>query len=230
MRRAIPVILLVCIGVCGCTSMISTLPPSREKTSQEAALEENARLKKQLEAEVDVNSRLAYELEKMRIELQKAQAGLAATQGNPAETVPAFQDYEVARVDLGMLTGTADWDGTAGCDGIIAYLLLKDSEGDVLKRKGNCAFELLDASGSEGKVIMSWAVPAEVLGTYWHSIPAGFRVKLSWQGDPPYGRECVLKATFIDAYGRIFTAARLLKVEARAQKAEESAKPTETAK
>ena len=232
MNRLLLAMAVVSALSCGCTAMVAALPPSREKTTLETAVEENARLKKSLETEVAVNYRLAYALEMARIDLEKAEAGLAAAQGRPAATVPAFQDYEVDHIRFGLLTGAADWDETPEYDGIYAYLLLLDSDNDVLKRKGNCAFDLIDLSRGSEKIIMSWAVPAEVLGAYWHSVPPGFRVKLTWQGDVPYGDECVLRATFTDAYGRTFTASKLMRLEKETPPAEakDPSQPQETPK
>ena len=231
MNRLLAIVLVSALS-CGCMSMAAALPPSREKTTLEAAVDENARLKKSLEAEVEVNHRLAYDLEIARINLEKAEAGLAAAQGKPAATVPAFQDYEVDHIRFGLLTGTADWDDSPGYDGIIAYLLLLDGDDDVIKRKGNCALDLVDLSHGSEKLVMTWAVPAEVLGSYWHSIPPGFRVKLPWQGDVPYGDECVLRATFTDAYGRTFTASKLIRLDKEPTEVEpkESSPPKEAPK
>jgi hypothetical protein len=209
MKIAIAVVLVAAVA-CGCATLA---PPSREQPPLAKALSENARLKESLDAEVQVNHRLAYELEISRINLEKAQAALEAKDAKPAATVPAFQDYEVDHIRLGMLTGPADWTRTGAYDGVAAYLLPLDSDDDVLKRKGNCAFELLDVTRNDGKVIMTWAVPAEVLGSYWQSVPPGYRVKLPWQGDVPYGDDVVVRATFTDAFGRTFVTSKLFHLD-----------------
>lgn len=206
------VVLFVVAWVCsGCARMAAIIPPSREKPTAEVLADENSELNKKLDAEIQINHRLAYELEKARIENEKAQAALSTAGAQPAETVPAFQDFEVAKIDFGLLTGASDWDDKPGYDGMMIFLLPRDSEGDVIKRRGSCAFELVDVSRSN-KVLMTWAVPSEILGEYWMSTPAGFRIKLPWQGDPPYGDNVVLNASFTDAYGRNFTASKLMKL------------------
>lgn len=210
MKRLVTVF-LIALACSGCVRMASIIPPSAEKTQAEKLEAENAALKKNLEAEIQVNHRLAYELEKMRIENEKAKAALAAAGANPAETVAAFQDFEVAKIDFGLLTGAADWDGKPGYDGVMVFLLPRDSEGDVIKRRGSCAFELVGVSRGN-KVLMTWGVPSEILGEYWAGAPAGFRMKLPWQGDPPYGDNVVLNASFTDSYGRTFTASKLMKL------------------
>jgi len=225
MKRAILSLVLSSAVFCGCTSVMSAIPPSPRQEPLEKALGENKRLQESLEAEIQVNHRLAYELEMARIDLLKAQAGLTAAQAKAAPTVPAFQDYQVERVDLGLLTGPADWDQAHGYDGIAAYLLLKDGDGDVIKRKGNCVFDLIDVARSKQDVVMSWAVPADVLGANWQSLPRGFRLKLPWQGDVPYGDDCVLRASFTDAFGRSFTASRLLHLEEQPQREEPQEAP-----
>ena len=202
----------VAAALCGCVKMASMLPPSREKEPRELLAEENKNLKKQLDAEIQVNHRLAYELEKARIEVQKAEAGLTAAAAKPAETVQAFQDFEVAKVDFGMLTGPADWDGAPGYDGIMVFLLPRDTDGSVIKRRGSCSFDLIDVTRGD-KAVMTWAVPSEVIGSHWQSVPASFRIKLPWQGEAPYGDDCVLRASFTDAYARTFTATTLFKLK-----------------
>lgn len=209
MKRAIAMV-LVAAAACGCAAL---MPPSREQPPLAKALSENARLKESLDAEVQVNHRLAYELEILRINLEKAQAALEAKDAKPAATVPAFQDYEVDHISLGMLTGPSDWTRTGGYDGIAAYLLALDSDDDVLKRKGNCLFELQDVTRGEGTVIMTWAFPAEVLGSHWQSVPPGYRVKLPWQGEVPYGDDVVLRATFTDSFGRTFVTSKLFHLD-----------------
>jgi len=218
MKRIIPVV-LAAAALCGCIRMASIIPPSREKAPQEVLADENKRLKKELDDEIQMNYRLAYQLEQARIELQKAQAAMAAAQAKPPETVPAFQDYEVAKVDFGFLTGPADWDDSPGYDGLMVFLVPRDAEGSVIKRRGSCAFDLVDVSRGD-KPIMTWAVPSEMIGTYWQSVPASFRIKLPWQGDVPYGDDCVLRATFTDAYGRTLTASRLFKLKPQPPKPE----------
>ncbi len=215
MKATVCVLILSCFLASGCTSVVSALPASREKSALEEALDENSRLKESLDAEVRVNHRLAYELEMSRIELQKAQAGLVAHEASAAATVPIFQDYEVASVAFGLLTGISDWDDNFGYDGIQVHLLLKDSDGDVIKRKGNVIFDLVDISRGQEQVIMSWPLPAEVLGSHWQSVPPGFRIKLPWQGDVAYGDQCVLRASFTDAFGRAFGTSRLFTLEPR---------------
>jgi len=218
-RRKMRANVLLAVGLLMLAGCPVVSPPSREKTAAESREEENARLKKMYEAEVEVNRTLAYKLEVTRIDLEKAHAALELAKVEPAQTVPAFQDFEVDHIRFGWLTGSGDWDGNPGYDGIIAYLLLLDSTGDVLKRKGSCAFELVDMTKG-GNAVMTWGVPAEVIGTSWHGVPPGFRVKLPWQGEAPYGDECVLKATFTDAYGRTFTASKLMRIEHKPEEKE----------
>jgi len=212
MKRFAVFALAVSAALSGCTTAARIFPASRERTPLERALDENKRLKEQIATENQVNHDLAYQLEIARIDLQKAQAALAAKEIAPAETVPAFQDFEVARIQLGMLTGPAHWSGGQVSDGIAAYLLPKDSNDDTIKRKGNCLFELIDVSNRSEKVIMSWPMPADALGSHWESIPPGYRVRLPWQGEVPWGDDCVFRATFTDAYGRAFTATRLFRL------------------
>ncbi len=220
--------MLLAAMLSGCISVARLFPPSEEQTTFEQAVEENARLKKMLKTETHLNHTLAYELEIARIDLQKAQAALAAKGASAAnEKVRAFQDYEVASMRFGILTGPSNWDGKPGVDGFKVYLILKDSEGTTLKRKGNCIFDLIDISRRRERVIMSWAVPAEVLGAYWQSLPPGFHVKLPWQGEVPWGDEVVLRGTFTNAYGRQFSTSRVFRLEREApvEKAQEDTGP-----
>ena len=213
MKRKAAVISLALFFLCGCAGLAPLYPPSEEKTQQEKLADENARLKALYETEHELNMKLAYELETTRIELEKARSALATEGREPAEAVIAFQDFEACCVRFGLLTGISDWDGEAGPDGFRVYLLVKDSEGTTLKRKGNCRFDLIDIASRNDEVIMSWAVPAEVLGGSWHSLPPGFRVLLPWKGEVPWGDEVVLRASFTDSYGRQFQTSRVFTLE-----------------
>ncbi|MCD6405360.1 MAG: hypothetical protein J7M19_06005 [Planctomycetes bacterium] len=220
--------MLLAAMLSGCISVARLFPPSEEQTTFEQAVEENARLKKMLKTETQLNHTLAYKLEVARIDLQKAQAAVVAKEASAAdEEVAAFQDYEVARVRFGLLTGPSNWDDKPGLDGFRVYLIVEDSEGTTLKRKGNCIFDLIDISRRRERVIMSWAVPAEVLGSYWQSLPPGFRVKLPWQAEVPWGDEVVLRGTFTNAYGRQFSASRVFRLEREVpvEKAQEETEP-----
>jgi len=211
MRKLLPLLVIaLALSLSGCMKAAiaagQLVPPSREPSPLEKLQDENKRLKAQLDAETDVNHRLAYDLEITRIELQKCQAGLLAAGGAPAPTVPAFHEYMPDIIKLGMLTGPADWTGGGDYDGIAAYLLVKDSEGTTLKARGNVAFDLIDISGRQQQTVMTWAVPADVLGQSWESLPPGYRIRLPWNGPIPWDHDVVFRATFTDAYGHVFTA------------------------
>ncbi len=213
MRHAIPFFLFAAFLVSGCTSLARVIPPSEEPTPQEITADDNRRMKELYEAEHEMNMRLAYKLEKTLIELEKARAALVAAEAKPAETVPAFQDFEISIVRFGLLTGISDWDDAPGADGFKVYLITEDSEGTTLKRKGNCVVDLIDISRRGREVIMSWHVPAETLAGLWQSFPPGWRLTLPWKGDVPWGDEAVLRATFTDAHGREFQVSRVFRLE-----------------
>jgi hypothetical protein len=197
----------------GCTTLAQAIPPSPEKSELEKTRDENAHLKELLAVEIELNHGLAYELEVTRIELQKAKAALVAEGAKPVAEVPAFEDFEVRRIRFGLVTGLSDWDGKPGIDGFKVYLIGEDSEGTTLKRKGNAAFDLVDVSRRQQEVIMSWEFPADVLARGWQSLPPGFRVTLPWKGEVPWGDEVLLRATFTDSHGRVFTTSRVFLLE-----------------
>jgi len=206
-------VVLALFLACGCRGLAKLYPPSEEKTPQEKLAAEHERLKALYETEHELNMKLAYELETARIETEKMRAALAAAGAEPAETTAAFQDFEACCIRFGLLTGISDWDGEPGADGFRVYLLVKDSEGTTLKRKGNCRFDLIHIAGLNDEVIMSWQIPAETLGGTWHSLPPGFRVLLPWKGQVPWGDEVVLRATFTDSFGRRFQVSRVFALE-----------------
>ncbi len=197
----------------GCAALARLVPPSQPKTPEERLAEENERLKAIYEAEHQLNMRLAYELEIARIEIEKMRAALAPVDTEPAETVPAFEDFEIARIRFGLLTGISDWTGDSAADGFRVYLAAEDADGTTLKRKGNVRFELIDITGPTREVLMSWPIPAEELAAEWRSLPPGFRVRLPWQDEVPWGREVLLRATFTDAWGRVFQTSRIFTLE-----------------
>jgi hypothetical protein len=200
--------------LCGCAGLARTAyPPSPEPTDLEAALAEAAALRKENAELTRINRDLAYEVENLRIDLLKARAALDASGLQPAESVPAFREVQIDRVGLGMLTGPSNWDGRPGLDGIAVSFQVKDSEGTTLKRIGNVVFDLVDISDRKQDVVMSWAVPAQVLLDSWQTLPPGFRLKLPWRGDPPYGRELLLRSAFTSAAGREFTASITFRLE-----------------
>lgn len=213
MKTKVTAIMLAVLLACGCRSLAHIYPPSEEKSPQEKLADENTRLKALYETEHELNMKLAYELEVTRIELEKARSALITEGREPAEAVIAFQDFEAWCIKYGLLTGISDWDGEPGADGFRVYLLVKDSEGTTLKRKGNCRFDLINISNRRDEVIMSWPVPAEVLGGYWYSLPPGFRILLPWKGEVPWGSEVVLRAAFTDSFGRRFQTSQIFKLE-----------------
>jgi hypothetical protein len=231
MRRYLLLVLIpLAMSLTGCMKAAiaagEAIPPSREPSAIEKLQDENKRLKAQLDAVTEVNHRIAYDLEVTRIQLQKAEAGLLAKGVKPAETVPAFHEYMPDVIKLGMLTGPSSWTGGADYDGMAAYLLVKDSEGTTLKARGNVAFDLIDISGREQKVVMTWAVPAEVLGQSWESLPPGYRIRLPWNGPLPWGDDMVFRSTFTDTYGHVFTASIVFTLKHKS-KAEEKLAPQE---
>ena len=216
MTRALVITLVMTLAalLSGCSGLARTVyPPSPEPTELEAATSENAKLRKENAELTRVNHDLAYDLENTRIDLQKARAALEAQGLEPAETVPAFREVQIDRVALGMLTGPSNWDGKPGFDGIAVSFQVKDTEGTTLKRIGNVVFDLVDISDRKEEVIMSWAVPAEVLLESWQTLPPGYRLKLPWQGDPPYGRDLLFRAAFTSATGRRLNASIVFKLE-----------------
>lgn len=128
----------------------------------------------------------------------------------PPETV---EDFEVERISLGMLTGSADWDGKPGDDGIIVYLYPLDRSGDTVKRAGDCTFELFDLRRSEHPLVMKWHVAAAEAAGLWQTFPGCYRFKLSWQGPVPPPPQPVLKATFLTLSGREFSETKQLRVK-----------------
>lgn len=211
-QRVLAVIAAACF-LSGCTSVASLYPRSRDKSAMEKLGDENERLNTLYETEHALNLKLAYDLEITRIELQKAREALGERGLRPAREVPVFQDFEVQRIRFGFLTGLSDWDEEPGADGLRAYLLPEDSEGTTLKRKGNCVFDLIDITGRRQRVIMSWEFPADELGATWYSLPPGFRLKLPWKGEVPWGHEVILRATYVDAYAREFQVSRTYTLE-----------------
>jgi len=123
-----------------------------------------------------------------------------------------MQDFEVAGVTLGMLTGAANWDGQPGDDGIIVYLYPLDQSEDTVKRAGDCTFELFDLNRSDRPLIMTWHIPAAQAAGLWQTFPGCYRFKLAWQGSPPTTTKPILKVTFVDLAGKEFTTTKSLRV------------------
>lgn len=213
MARIILAVIAAACFLSGCTTVASLFPRSREKSEMEKLADDNQRLNTLYETEHTLNLSLAYDLEITRIELLKAREALGQRGLRPASEVPVFQDFEVQRVRFGFLTGLSDWDEEPGVDGLRVYLLPEDSEGTTLKRKGNCVFDLIDITGRKQSVIMSWKLPADELGATWYSIPPGFRLKLPWKGEVPWGHEVILRATYVDSYAREFQVSRAYTLE-----------------
>jgi hypothetical protein len=140
----------------------------------------------------------------------------AAPPPQARETKPeaqTMQDFDVERISLGMLTGSADWDGQPGDDGVIVYLYPLDRSGDTVKRAGDFTFELFDLRHSEHPLVMSWHVAAAEAAGLWESFPGCYRFKLAWQGSSPPPPEPVLKATFVTLSGREFSETKQLRVK-----------------
>jgi len=124
-----------------------------------------------------------------------------------------MQEFEVARISLGMLTGSANWDGQPGDDGIMVYLYPLDQSGDTVKRAGDCTFELFDLSRSKQHLTMTWHIPAAQAAGHWQTFPGCYRFKLAWQGSPPEAERPILKVTFLTLTGQQFTETKRLRVQ-----------------
>jgi outer membrane murein-binding lipoprotein Lpp len=135
----------------------------------------------------------------------------ATSEGKPeAQTM---QDFDVEHISLGMLTGSADWDGQPGDDGVIVYLYPLDRSGDTVKRAGDFTFELFDLRHSERPLVMTWHVAAAQAAGLWETFPGCYRFKLAWQGSVPPPPEPVLKATLVTLSGREFSETKQLRVK-----------------
>ena len=128
--------------------------------------------------------------------------------------------FVVDRLELGSLTGGADYDGVPGDDGVTVYLRPLDADGHVLKAAGEIIVELLDTGVPGSPRSLGQYVyndPSE-LGKLWHGrfLTDHYTIRCPWDPatGPPTRREVVINVTFYDFLtGKRLTATRAVTVE-----------------
>jgi len=133
----------------------------------------------------------------------------------PPDLPPAdkpMSEFQVVEVSLGMLTGSANWDGQPGDDGVMVYLYPLDGSGDIVKRAGDFTFELFDLARRNDHLVATWHVAAAEAADLWLNFPGCYRFKLAWPGPVPSSSELMLKATVLTLPGEEFIATKRLRV------------------
>jgi hypothetical protein len=130
------------------------------------------------------------------------------------------QIITVDRIDLESLSGGYDDDRNGKPDGLVLYLKLFDSEGDVLKATGKVSVRVVDVAMDPGNQQLGQAdFDYEALKPLWYGrmMTSHYTIKLPWSklgGSPPKHDQLTVMVTFTDLLtGRGHEIQKVLKIE-----------------
>ena len=159
------------------------------------------------------NSRLANQVAQQQRQLAQADEQLAALRGFPDDRLAHL--VQVADVRFGRYAGGYDADGDGVDDGVNAYLVLRDAEGQAIKAAGQVDIELLDLAAGHGDMqVGSWHYRIDQLTDYW--LPGfmadHYRFKLTWPaGTVPQHPNLTIKLVYTDGLtGRVMEIQKML--------------------
>lgn len=149
-------------------------------------------------------------LQSCRKELESAQSRLTGVMEARKQDA---REFNVTGIELGMLTGGANFDDRPGDDGVIAWVYPVDGHGDTVKRAGSFELTVFDFKADGAPVVARKSFPPETNQEHWVSFPSsGYRFRVPWEAGPPLvdegetSKELMLKVVFRDLDGRIYKA------------------------
>lgn len=116
----------------------------------------------------------------------------------------------VDRIELASMSGGYDDDNDGRDDGVVAYLRLKDADGDTIKAAGSAILEAYDLAAPEGsKLVARIELDAEALSKLWFGRfgTSHYTIKTPWQpqGTRPQHAQITLVVYFTEMLsGRTF--------------------------
>ncbi|MFH0979967.1 MAG: hypothetical protein V2A79_00325 [Planctomycetota bacterium] len=167
---------------------------------------------------------LSYENEVLGRDLAERDAKIAALRVRLAECLDLPTDllsrlFTVHQLQIGKLTGGADYDGKPGDDGVTVYLRPLDRDGDPIKAAGEIEVFLYDLTQpGQPRELGHYVVNEPVrLSKSWYSgwMTNHYTIKCEWPPgvELPASREVQVRATFLDwLTGEKFVATEMVKV------------------
>ena len=121
------------------------------------------------------------------------------------------------KIELGTLTGGADYDEKPGHDGVNVYIRPIDRDGDAVKVAGDIRVQLLDLAAPPGqRDVGEYFIPHDQVSKLWYGKFATYHytVRCPWQHGPPANHEITIRVTFVDFLTqRTMTAQSVCKVQ-----------------
>ena len=124
-----------------------------------------------------------------------------------------FPPLRLAKIELALDSGPANWTGDDGHDGVVVTVIPKDQFGHTVKIPCAVKVELFDMQalgGFRGESILKWPTvpPAKVNESWVDSTFSGYHLKLEWETIPPPAKPVVLVVTIITRSGDAASAER----------------------
>jgi hypothetical protein len=140
------------------------------------------------------SSRLQAQVQMLRKELALSKEG---------------QEEPLSSVKLYFFTVAKDWNKDGHDDGIEAAVQPLDLDGNTMKVRGSCRFELYRTSflglGRAGRRISEWEFSVDKLKDSWlDSTFSGFYFQLPWGAEKPIYKKVVLRMIFETPAGKKF--------------------------
>lgn len=204
LSRLLPFLAVALAGLLGCGQPTVSSGPSR---AQELEMELKHQRDLLAQARNDIVT-LRGERTTLAAELDQARTQISGLSGPE----PGAFRFIVARVSLGWLTASVDWDNQPPDDGIQAFVAMEDQTGDSIKRAASFRLELYDLGREKESPIETWSFTPEAAAKYWNSIPSGYLFKLPYSNGTPAARDVILVARVDLSEGGSFQATRSLRV------------------
>ena len=139
-------------------------------------------------------------------------------------SIPATQ-----RIALGRLTGGIDRDGLPGDELLSVVVEPQDHAAKPLRTPGNLEVIAYSTSADAKAPIATWKVPEDKLALLWKQglFNAGYHLEFAWP-TPPTCDQLRLVARLTTADGRVYEAAKELKISPPSNVARSGSSPTST--
>lgn len=130
------------------------------------------------------------------------------------------QFVHVSRIEIERLSGGYDDDRDEVDEGVVAYLRLYDSDGDIIKASGSAILEAYDLAAPEGQqLVAKIAVDVAAMRSLWYGkfMTSHYTLKAPWLPDraPRHGSITIV-ARFADLLsGEVFEAQRVANVKVK---------------
>jgi hypothetical protein len=130
------------------------------------------------------------------------------------ENVLEPTDRHVEHIELGSATQAADFDGSAGDDGVRVVVEPRNRAGELLSEEGDISVVLVDAAATPPARVATWEFDAAAAAAAWKSNAAarGIVLEARWP-KPPQNADLMLFVRYHTADGRKLEAQKPLQAQ-----------------